>query len=303
MLNHGSVLAETEIAKKGSRGRLAQAVPRIVSIAIAGGLLVFLYYRILHGLVDQWIQDPNYSHGFVLPFFSAWIVWQRRTSLRSIVPAPANSGIAVVAGALGILILGVFGAELFLSRTSLLFLIAGIVIYFAGWKMFREVLLPWALLFLAIPLPAIIFNQIALPLQFGASRMASGLLSLVGLPVLREGNIIVLSTITLDVAEACSGLRSLMALIALAAIYGCIFEQKVWRRWVLVAAAIPIAIVANAIRIMGTGLLGVYWGPRGAEGFFHLFSGMVIFVCSLLLLFGVHASMRWFDRRSRVPAS
>lgn len=303
MRDHASVLAEPGTAKKANRSWLADALPLIAPIAIAGGLLVLLYHQILHGLVDQWIQDPNYSHGFVLPFFSAWIVWQRRKSLQSIVPAPANSGIAVIAGALGILVLGVFGAELFLSRTSLLFLIAGALIYFAGWKMFRELLLPWGLLFLAIPLPAIIFNQISMPLQFGASRMASGLLSFVGLPVLREGNIIVLSTITLDVAEACSGLRSLMALIALAAIYGCIFEQKVWRRWVLVIAAIPIAIIANAIRIMGTGLLGVYWGPQGAEGFFHLFSGMVIFLCSLLLLFGVHASLRWFGKHARVSAS
>lgn len=302
-MRNAPVLTEAETAHETKNWRFADAAPFIASIAITGGLLVLLYHQILPALVDEWIQNPNYSHGFVLPFFSAWIIWQRRESLRSIVPAPANSGIVVVAGGLGILILGVFGAELFLSRTSLLFLIAGVIIYFAGWKIFRELLLPWGLLFLAIPLPAIIFNQISMPLQFGASRMASGLLSFVGLPVLREGNIIVLSTITLDVAEACSGLRSLMALIALAAIYGCIFERKVWRRWVLVIAAIPIAIVANAIRIMGTGLLGVYWGPQGAEGFFHLFSGMVIFVCSLLLLFGVHAALKLFGKQRREPAS
>jgi exosortase len=265
-------------------------------------LLVLLYHHILAFLFAQWIGDPNYSHGLILPFFSAWIVWQRRKSLRSIVPAPAMSGILVVAGALGMLILGVFGAELYLSRTSFLFLLAGIIIYFAGWKMFRALLLPWAVLFLAIPLPAIIYNQLTLPLQFGASRMASALLSSLGMPVLREGNIITLSTMTLDVAEACSGLRSLMSLVALATIYGCLFEKRVWRRLVLIVAAVPIAIVANAVRIMGTGVLGVYWGPRWAEGFFHLFSGMVIFVCSLLLLLAVHASMRWFGKHAQAEA-
>lgn len=303
MRNDASVLVDSDKTEPRAGKRLADNLPLIALLAATVGLLTLLYRQILPELVGQWISDPNYSHGLVLPFFSGWILWQKRKSLRSIVPAPAMSGIVVVAGALGILILGVFGAEMYLSRTSFLFLLAGIIIYFAGWRMFRELLLPWALLFLAVPLPAIIYNQITLPLQFAASRMASSLLGFLGLPVLREGNVIILSTITLDVAEACSGLRSLMALIALAAIYGCLFERKVWRRWVLVIAAVPIAIVANAVRIMGTGLLGVYWGSRWAEGFFHLFSGMVIFVCSLVLLFAVHASTRWFDKKAQAGTS
>jgi exosortase len=296
MRNDASVLVDSGKIEPRAGRRLADVLPLIVFVVFTVALLVLLYHHILAFLFQQWIGDPNYSHGLILPFFSGWIVWQRRKSLSSIVPAPAMSGIIVIAGALGILILGVFGAELYLSRTSFLLLLAGIIIYFAGWKMFRALLLPWAVLFLAIPLPAIIYNQLTLPLQFGASRMASGLLSSLGMPVLREGNVITLSTMTLDVAEACSGLRSLMSLVALATIYGCLFEKRVWRRLVLIVAAVPIAIVANAVRIMGTGVLGVYWGPRWAEGFFHLFSGMVIFVCSLLLLLAVHASMRWFGK-------
>ena len=210
---------------------------------------------------------------------------------------PTGTGLIIIVGALGELILGVVGAENFLSRTSLLFLLAGLIIYFCGWRFFRSVLFPWGVLFLMIPLPAIVFNQIALPLQFEASRLASGMLALVGVPVLREGNVIQLPSITLDVAEACSGLRSLASLITLAVIYGYLIERRIWRRVLLILVAVPIAIVANAVRIMGSGILGQYWDPDKAEGFFHLFSGWLIFgiSCSLVIMF--HAAFSWFDRR------
>ncbi|MGH9735271.1 MAG: exosortase/archaeosortase family protein [Candidatus Acidiferrales bacterium] len=281
--------------------RFQQSNPRtrlLVQVIVIGGLLALLYHGILRELVAQWIDDPNYSHGFFVVLFCGWILWRRRTDLRLLPRKPSAWGLLVIVGALAILILGVFGAEIYLSRTSLLFLIAGITIYFAGWKIFRAVLLPWSLLFLAIPLPAIIFNQIAFPLQFGASRMAGWLLALLGVPVLREGNIIMLPALTLDVAEACSGLRSLMALFSIGVLYGCIFERKVSNRVLLAVAAIPIAVAANAVRIVATGLLGQYWAPDKAEGFFHLFSGAVIFVCTLLLLFAFHGALRRFGQRS-----
>lgn len=275
----------------------------LVQAAVIGCLLAPLYHGILRDLVVQWIDDPNYSHGFFVLLFCGWILWQRRATLRTLPRKPSAWGLLVIVGALGILILGMLGAEFFLSRTSLVFLIAGMTIYLAGWRMFREVLLPWALLFLAIPLPTVIFNQIALPLQFGASRMASWLLALLGVPVLRQGNIIMLPALTLDVAEACSGLRSLMALFSIGVLYGCIFERKVSNRVLLAVAAIPIAVAANAVRIVTTGLLGQYWAPDKAEGFFHLFSGAVIFVCTLLLLFGFHAALRSFSQRASVRSS
>ncbi len=265
-----------------------------------GCLLVLLYHGIWRGLIKQWIDDPNYSHGFLVVLFCVWLVWRRRAVLRGLPRKPSAWGLVVVVGSLAILILGVFGAELYLSRTSFLFLIAGITIYFAGWKMFRALLLPWALLFLAVPLPTIVFNQIAFPLQFGASRLATDMLAVLGVPVLREGNIIMLPSLTLDVAEACSGLRSLMALVTIGVLYGCIFERRVSRRVLLALVAIPIAVVANAVRIVTTGLLGQYWAPDKAEGFFHVFSGAVIFVCTLLLLFAFHAALKRVGKPSLV---
>jgi exosortase len=157
-------------------------------------------------------------------------------------------------------------------------------------------------LFLAIPVPTLVFNKIAFPLQFFASRLASGLLGIFGVPVLREGNVIILPSITLDVVEACSGLRSLVSLITLAVFYGYLFERRTAIRVVLILSAIPIAVCANGFRIMGSGLLGEYWSPDKAEGFFHAFSGWLIFVISLFLLIGFHSSLRgaihWFERRT-----
>ncbi len=271
-------------------------------VAVAIGLLVFLYHGIVVALVRDWWNNPDFSHGFFVPLFAGFVVWHRRAKLRGLELRPSWSGLFVIAGALGVLIVGVLGAEMFLSRSSLVFLLAGLIIYFAGWEYFRELLFPWAVLFLMIPIPVIIFNQIALPLQFMASRLATWLLGLVGVPVLREGNIINLPSMSLEVVEACSGIRSLVSLITLAVIYGYFAEPKRLLRVALVILAIPVAVIANGIRIMGTGLLGQYWDPDKAQGFFHEFSGWVIFLLALAILYLVHRSFSLFHTLKRRAA-
>jgi exosortase len=196
------------------------------------------------------------------------------------------------------LILGIFGAELFLSRISLILLIAGMVIFLRGWGTLRAVLFPLAFLVLMVPIPSIILNQITFPLQILASKLAAWILPIVGVPVLREGNVINLPAMPLEVADACSGIRSLLSLTCLAIMYGYLLEKRVGIRVVLALASIPIAVAANGLRIVGTGLLVQYWDPDKAEGFFHAFSGWLIFVVSLLMLFGLHRVMTFRDRRA-----
>jgi len=150
-------------------------------------------------------------------------------------------------------------------------------------------------------LPAIIYNQVTFPLQILASKTASDLLPLFGVPVLREGNVIVLPMMRLEVAEACSGIRSLISLFTLAIFYGYFLEKSVLRRTILALSSIPIAIGANAIRILGTGLCVQYWDPDKAMGFFHEFSGWVVFVVSLSCLFAVHKVLSLFSPK-RVSA-
>ena len=273
-----------------------------VQVSLLAALLTLLYYHVIVDLAVQWWTDANYSHGFIVPVFSAWMIWKERKRLADEPEHASWLGLISIVAALGILVLGMLGAELFLSRTSLIFLLAGLVIHFRGLSYFRRILFPWALLFLMVPLPAIVFNRIALPLQFLASSLASSLLAFLGVPVLREGNIINLPSLSLDVVEACSGLRSLVSLITLAALYGYFFERRTWLRVVLIIAAIPTAVAANGLRIMGSGLLGEYWDPHKAEGFFHLFSGWLIFVLSLVLLFSFHSLVGSIRRLHRKDA-
>ncbi len=269
--------------------------PWLLRATVLAVLVACLYHGILVRLILDWWNDADFSYGFLVPAFSAFVVWHGRRRLVAIRVAPSWFGLVLIAGALAMLIVGVLGAELFLSRSSLVFLLAGLIVYFFGWAHLRALLFPWAFLFLMIPVPALIFNHITLPLQFLASRLASSLLSLVGVPVLREGNVIRLPAMTLEVAEACSGIRSLLSLGTLAMIYGYLLEPTILRRVLLALAAVPIAVVANGLRIMGTGLLGEYWNPQRAEGFFHTFSGWVVFVLALGMLLSLHRAMHLAD--------
>jgi exosortase len=255
-------------------------------------LVGVLYSSILFHLVKQWAGDPNFSHGFFVPAFSLYMLWQDRSRLAKLPQVPSWWGLLVLFLALNVLVVGVLGAELFLSRISLLLVIAGLVIFFYGWQFFRAILFPWAFLVLMVPIPAIIFSQITFPLQMLASKFAAATLPLLGVPVLREGNIINLPAMPLEVAEACSGIRSLLSLTTLAIIYGYLMETRTAIRIALAVASIPIAILANSLRIVGTGLLVQYWDADKAEGFFHTFSGWLIFVISLGMLFLLHQLLR-----------
>lgn len=278
--------------------------PLLIIAAIA-----FVYWNVLMRLGGFWWEDPNYSHGLLIPFIIGYILWAEREPLARAPQRPAVwwGGLAVACAVL-LLWMGTVGAELFTQRTSLVLLIAGIVIYFWGFRVLRFIAVPLLLLALAIPIPTIIFNKIAFPLQLFASSCAVWAMRLFNIPVLRDGNVIELmplnsmTTKKLEVVEACSGIRSLMTLVTLAVVYAYFTSPKKmdgggtagnWlarhyaavRAVVLVIAAVPIAIIANALRVSGTGVLARYYGTQVADGFFHSFSGWVVYVVALVLLF------------------
>jgi exosortase len=270
-------------------------------IGVLAVLSLWLYWSTIIHLVSQWSHDEDFSHGFFVPLFAGFVLWQQRNRLRRLAPQPSWPGLAVLASALCLLLVGQMGAELFLARASLLLLLAGIIVLFLGWNFFRAVLFPWAFLLLMIPIPKLLFNQITFPLQLLASKVAAVTLPPLGVPVFREGNVINLPSMALEVAEACSGIRSLMSLVTLAIIYGYLMERRLWVRWLLALASVPIAVAANSIRIIGTGLLVQYWDAEKAEGYFHASWGWIIFVISLLMLYALHAFIRWLwpDRRNQ----
>jgi exosortase len=272
------------------------------SAAILGLLLAALYYRVAIKLVSDWINLPDQGYGLLIPFFVAFLVWDKRKVLRNTPLRPSWAGVSLVLLGLFILLVGVFGADLFLSRISFVILTTGLIWTLLGKPMLGESKFMLFVFLLAIPLPVLIMNQITFPLQIMASKLASDLLPLANVPVLREGNVIQLPAMQLEVAEACSGIRSLMSLFTVAVIYGYFLERSVTRRVILALAAIPIAVAANAARIFGTGLCVQYWDPDKALGFFHEFSGWLIFLVSLSLLYLVHVAMGLVMRKREVAA-
>jgi len=288
-------------AQVATRDGLAESsAPKALVIA---GLVGALYGPVLLRMVTQWWQDPDYSHGFVVPLFVGYVLYLRRHELRQISIEPNKFGFLVMLAAIGLLLVGSLGAELFVSRSSLLFLLAGMILFFAGWKMLHAVAFPLMFLGLMIPLPALIYNQVTFPLQLFASRLASNCIELLGIPVLREGNVLVLPNYSLEVVEACSGIRSLMSLIALAVAFGYFVERRLWARIVLVAFMLPIAVASNALRVVGASVATYFLGPQYAEGFFHTFQGWLIFVSAVVCMLFVHWVLtRIGPRRSETSA-
>lgn len=266
-----------------------QVGPRMNWPAIAWFALLLLvaYGPVLDRLVRQWLSDPDMGHGLFVPFVAAYIAWSRRQQL-----AAAPRGVnwwglpVVIYGSLQMMI-GTLGAELFLSRTAFLISLAGTLLLLCGLPVLRILAFPLLLLAFMVPIPRVIFNQIALPLQLLASQVAESVLACLGIPVLREGNILELASQRLNVVEACSGIRSLMSLAFLALVYAYFFDEKPWMRGALLAASVPIAILANAGRVAVTGILSEYDAAL-AEGFFHSAEGWVIFLISLAALFVAH---------------
>jgi exosortase len=288
----------------GNKPRDANHAPWLVwaPFAAIAILLVVLYYRVAIKLVYDWYTIPDYSHGFLVPFFALFLLWDKRKTLRNTPIRQSWRGIPLVVFGIIVLILGVYGVDLFTARISFVFLLAGLIWTLFGSVMLRELRFPLLVLVLAIPFPTILFNQVTFPLQLFASRIASDILPVLGVPVLLEGNVIQLPVMKLEVAEACSGIRSLMSLFTLAVFYGYFLERTTSRRWILALAAIPIAVTANVFRIVGTGLCVQYWDPEKALGFFHEFSGWVMFVISLGCLYLVHRLMRLISPAKASPA-
>jgi len=250
-------------------------------------LTAWLYAPFVFQLASQWWQDPNYTHGFFVPMFSLFLLWEKRAKLAALRIKPAWPGLVMILVALWALILGTIKSEFFLYRLSILLFIAGVVVFLAGWKHLAAISFPLAFLVLMIP-SSTLLEHITFPLQVIASKTATFLLMLAGVPAVREGNIILLPGAQLEVAEACSGIRSLFSLLTLTIIYGYLAETKIGVRVVLTLMAVPISILANALRIAFTGLVVENWGVERAEGTVHMLSGWLVFVASLALVFLFH---------------
>ncbi len=253
-------------------------------------LLFFgLYYQIIFYMVQDWYNDSNYSHGFLIPFISAYIIWKNKEEISRVKIKEDSIGFLIILVGLVLYILGVTGAEFFTMRFSMIPVMLGIVYCLCGREMAKNVLLPVGFLVCMIPIPSIIFNVVAFPLKLFAANIATNVIQLLSIPVVRDGNIIHLTDMTLEVADACSGIRSLMSMIALGVAYAYLFQNSVIKRLILVLFIVPITITANVARVTGTGILSHYVGPAAAQGFFHEFAGIFIFMVAFAMFIAVAA--------------
>lgn len=264
------------------------APPRWQSLAcwsLLAACFLLLYAGTLRGLASDWWNDPDYSHGIVVPFVAAAIVFRRRREISRIKMQPkVRAALAVIVASQLIYLAGYFGAEFFLQRSSVVICLCGMILLFLGWEFLRQLALPLLLLELCIPLPAVLMNQITQPLQLMASAGSEAVIRLCGIPVYRSGNLLVMAHQTLNVSEACSGIRSLVSLVTLAVIMVSFIRVPWIVRALFVASAAGVAIIANALRVSGVGVLGHYLGTRFTVGFWHLLEGWSVFIVAFVLL-------------------
>lgn len=258
---------------------------RLAWIGLAA-LTAIAYGPVLGRLAAAWWSDSEYSHGLICVPLAAAIVWYRRDELIHLRRNPSRAGLYGAAAGVALLLVGTLGAELFLTRASLLLFVASSVVYLFGWRHLRAVAFPLAIVALSIPIPAILMTRITLPLQFAASAAAETTLSAVGIPVLREGNVLVLPDATLQVAEACSGVRSMMSLLVIALVIARMMDRRLATRAAIVAAAVPVTIAVNAFRVTATAAATEYYGVAAAGGVVHEALGIALFFASAALLVG-----------------
>lgn len=264
------------------------------SLAVLFAVIGVLYWPIIVPMVKQWASDDNYSHGFLVPFISVYLAYMRKNELENATVRPCNYGILLVAFGLTMLILGWVATELLTMRSSLIVVTAGVVLYLLGPEIFRILLAPLCYLLLMVPIPAVIYDAAAFPLKLLVTKVSVLAMKALGIVVWQEGNILMFPNITLEVADACSGLRSIMSLLALGAAYAFVLHTKTRDRVILILSTLPIAIFTNCLRVIATGILAQYFGSAAAEGFFHEFAGLFVFGAAVVMFVALGSGLkRW----------
>ncbi|WP_232363772.1 exosortase/archaeosortase family protein [Desulfogranum japonicum] len=270
MMNNGSTTSYTKID--------------LAFLVLVLGVILGVYFPVLTKLINDWGINDNYSHGFFVPFISAYMIFSIREKIKEKQISPANWGLLILLGGFAQLYLASVGSELFLQRTSLIIVLLGYCLFLLGVRITWVVMLPLVYLIFMVPLPAIIWNKIAFPLQLFSSQITEYVIRLAGIPILREGNVLHLASTSLEVVDACSGLRSLNTMFALSIAFAWFSTLTKLGKWLLFFAAAPIAITANMVRLTLTAFLAAHYGEKAAQGFLHEFSGMFTFILGLLLL-------------------
>ena len=265
-----------------------------VPAVLAGLAFVVLFITPFRGLVGQWWNDPDSGHGLLLFPVALWLAW--RDGIDPDAKPNIKWGVSILVAAVLIRALGSAAAELFTQRFSIWLAAVGLVVYHLGWSQIRRWWLPVVLLPLSIPLPAIVTDLLANPLQYKASQLATAMIKWRHIPVITTGNVINIPNATLFVAEACSGLRSLTALLSLGVLIGGMYLRSIPSRLLLVLLAIPVAVFVNATRIFLTAFLVYFVDPQAGQGAFHRNEGWAMFMIAFVILGIVASGVRFGER-------
>lgn len=266
-------------------------------VAAYCAIIGLVYHKIIAAMVSDWARDDNYSHGFLVPLVSGYFLWANRKRILAATVDPAGWGFWIVLLGVAQLVLGSLSTEYFTMRTSMIVITGGAIIYLLGWEPYKRMQLPLLYLLLMVPIPVIIYDSMTLPLKLFVAKVSVKGLVAFGYPVLREGNIIMLPNITLEVADACSGLRSLMSLIALSVAFAFLTQRGLWKKWVLIVSALPVAVITNILRVFVTGVLAKHFGSVAAEGFFHEFAGFMVFFVAMVIMALIGWALKLGEKR------
>ena len=273
-----------------------------LQISFLSLLFILLYFPFICTMVHDWNENSNYSHGYLIPFISAFMVWTIRKELREVDLSPNNWGLILIALGLAQLTVAKIGSEYFLQRSSMIVLLFGLSLFLLGNAFTKKISTPLLYLTFMIPIPAIIWNQFAFPMKLFASYIAANLIDFIGISILREGNILHLASTTLEVVDACSGLRSLTSLLALSGALAYIVSLRRISKWILFFSAIPIAIAVNIFRLTSTAMLAQQFGAKVAQGFLHEISGLLVFIIAFIFLFVTYSILSKLER-TQTPSS
>ncbi len=268
---------------------MAKRPTLVLAWAVCGALLLWVYGPIIAKMILNWYNDPNYSHGFLVPLVSGYLVWRQKDKLRLMASGPAAGGLVVVAAGLLMLLAGLLAHELYLQRLSLIPVLWGLAWITWGWPVAARTIFAALYLVLMIPLPYVIYDAVAFPLRLVAAQLAGWGIRLLGVPVLVEGNILHLPDVTLNVVDACSGIRSLISLLAAGVILAYLMLPNRWSKVLVILLVAPVAVFTNALRVMVAGVMAQHFGPGVLQGAMHDFTGWVVF----LVAFGIMAAITW----------